>query len=94
MPLTNPSDLGTSIGNDSFCIHCITPQKTVKPCREIFEGGVQFFLSVMPDLKRDFAEKIVRKNMKMLPYWKTNTDSCLRGPEASDAEFAEILKRL
>lgn len=94
MPLENPSDVGTTIGKDSFCIHCTDQNKNLKSCQEIFDGGVQFFLSVLPDMPKDFAEKIVRKNMNFLPYWKTNFDACLNGPEASEQEFKDVLKRL
>ena len=38
---------------------------------------------------RALAEKLVRKNMLQLPYWKS-----LNGPLASDEEFEEMMKRL
>ncbi|MBF0363436.1 MAG: hypothetical protein HQK49_20610 [Oligoflexia bacterium] len=94
MPLENTSDIGLTTKEHFFCIHCTHQDKTIKTCTEIFEGGIQFFLNTMPDLNRDFAERIVRKNMNSLSYWNTRKDTCLQGPEASDEEFAEILKRL
>jgi hypothetical protein len=38
---------------------------------------------------RAIAEKLVRKNMLRLPYWKV-----LSGEVASDEEFEEVMKKL
>ncbi len=94
MPLENDSLIGAKYDQDYFCIHCIHPDKSVKSTEEVFQGGVHFFQSMMPDLSKDFAEKIVRKNMNKLPYWKRHPAPCLKGTEATDQEFQEVLKRL
>ncbi|WP_346354743.1 zinc ribbon domain-containing protein [Azotosporobacter soli] len=94
MPLENETLIGLEKDDQSFCAYCVNEEKTVKSCEEIFEGGVQFFLSLDPSFTRSFAEKNVRKNMHSLPYWKNNTAPCLQGEIASDEEFAQILARL
>jgi len=40
------------------------------------------------------ALKIVRKNMKELPYWDGNTSECLLGDVATDEEFGAVLSQL
>ncbi len=46
MPLDSDSVIGLGTDKESFCIHCVNENKQVKSCEEIFEGGVQFFMSV------------------------------------------------
>ena len=94
MPLDSDDVIGLDKGNELFCIHCITEDKEVKSCEEIFEGGVQFFMSLDPSITRDFAEKSVRKNMKSLPYWQNKEYPCLLGEMATDEEFNQILAKL
>lgn len=94
MPLEDPTLVGLQQNDEMFCLYCVSEEKKVRSCEEIFEGGVQFFLSLDPTFSRSFAEKNVRKNMKSLPYWQSSTSSCLNGEVASDEEFAQILARL
>ena len=94
MPLDDESLIGLRQDKASFCIYCVTAEKQVKSCAEIFEGGVQFFMSLDPTFSRAFAEKNVRKNMLSLDYWQGNTADCLSGEVASDEDFALILARL
>lgn len=94
MPIDRDEVFGAEINNNSFCLHCVDENKNVKTCEEIFEGGVQFFMSIDPAIARTFAEKIVRKNMKMLPYWQGKEYPCLAGETATDEEFQQILAKL
>lgn len=94
MPLDSKEVLGLDQGEHSFCIHCVTENKQVKTCEEIFEGGVQFFMSLDSAMTRAFAEKNVRKNMKSLPYWQSSDSPCLAGEVATEEEFAQILAKL
>jgi len=94
MPLNDKSDFGMKNEQGSFCKHCITPDQKVKSCEEIFNGGVQFFMTAIPGTEKNFAERIVRKNMNNLPYWKKNKSLCLKGAIATDKEFQEILSKL
>ncbi len=43
---------------------------------------------------RDLAERITRKNMKSLEYWKCHPAEILNGPEATDEEFQEVMASL
>lgn len=93
MPLEDNALIGLEAENNTFCIYCVDENKTVRPCRDIFNGGVQFFMQHV-GLDRGLAEKITRKNMHMLHYWHNKPDSCLCGESASDEEFADILAKL
>ena len=94
MPLDTEDVIGVETDNESFCIHCVNADKEVKPCEEIFEGGVQFFMSLDSSMTRNFAEKLVRKNMRQLSYWQNREDLCLSGETATDEEFNSILSKL
>jgi len=94
MPLDSEDVIGLETGNESFCIHCVSEEKKVKSCEEIFEGGVQFFMSLDSSMTRNFAEKNVRKNMKKLSYWQNKEYPCFSGEIATDEEFNQILAKL
>ena len=94
MPLESNDVIGLETDNESFCIYCVNEEKEVKSCEEIFEGGVQFFMSVDSSMTRDFAEKIVKKNMRNLPYWQEKEYPCLSGEIATDEEFSSVLAKL
>lgn len=94
MPLENPNDIGATLNDGSVCVHCSTIDGKVKSCEEVFEGGVQFFLEAIPSSDRVLAEKLVRKNMKALPYWQKNGTNCLDGEEANEQEFNAAMAQL
>jgi len=73
-----------------FCVFCVDDKNEVKSCEEVFNGGVEFFMEAT-NVEKDFAEKIVRKNMNSLPYWDDKKTDLLDGPEATEEEFEEIL---
>jgi len=93
MPLIEKEDFAGGDENAKFCLHCVDENGSVKSCQEIFEGGVQFFLSQIGG-ERKMAEKITRKNMKGLKYWQDKDCSILQGETATDEEFIEALKKL
>lgn len=94
MPLESDTVIGVETDKEAFCIHCVTEDKKVKSCEEIFEGGVQFFMSLDVTMTRNFAEKNVRKNMKNLAHWENSDSPCLSGEVATDEEFNQILAKL
>ena len=94
MPLESNEVIGLETDNESFCIYCVNEEKEVKSCEEIFEGGVQFFMSLDSSMPRNFAEKLVRKNMRQLSYWQNRENLCLSGETATDEEFNSILSKL
>ncbi|HCW32717.1 MAG: hypothetical protein UT36_C0009G0039 [Candidatus Peregrinibacteria bacterium GW2011_GWF2_39_17] len=94
MPLLHPENIGAEISDGPLCIHCVDSTGDIKKCADIFEGGVQFFLASIPNIDRMLAERLVRKNMKALPYWQENFCDCLNGEEASEAEFKTALNQL
>lgn len=89
MPLEKLEFIALHKGNDDFCIYCVDDNKEVKSCDVIFEGGVQYFISE-ENYPREYAEKVVRKNMTMLPYWKNNPYPCLKGDMLTDEEFKKL----
>ncbi|NMB83916.1 AraC family transcriptional regulator [Candidatus Roizmanbacteria bacterium] len=93
MPLNNKEDFAKEDTNSNFCRYCTDLDGNVKPVEEIFEGGVQFFMSQFGnDRKR--AERITRKNMINQPYWKDKDYAILKGETATDEEFAEVMKKM
>jgi hypothetical protein len=93
MPLTKKEDFAGGDENSNFCQFCVNADGSVKSCEEIFEGGVQYFISEIGG-DRKTAEKITRKNMKGQPYWQGKDCEILKGEMATDEEFAEVFKKL
>ena len=93
MPLTKKEDFAKGDENSKLCLYCVNEDGSVKSFEEIFEGGVQFFLSQVGD-DRNLAEKITRKNMNMQPYWQGKDCEVLKGETATDEEFAKAMKQL
>ena len=93
MPLTHPEDCAGGDINAVSCVHCTTEDGDIKTCAEIFEGGVQFFMGATGS-PRDLAERLTRRNMNALDYWKQHPDDCLNGEESSDEEFQAALSQL
>ncbi|MFA5249167.1 MAG: zinc ribbon domain-containing protein [Candidatus Paceibacterota bacterium] len=93
MPLTKKEDFAGGDENSNFCHFCVNADGSVKSCEEIFEGGVQYFMSQIGD-DRKMAEKVTRKNMSGQPYWQGKGCEILQGEMATDEEFAEVLKKL
>lgn len=94
MPLEKPEDVAVELEQGPACRFCAKPDGTVYSCKEIFEGGVRFFMKYVPDGSRKTAERVVRKNMKRLPYWRGKKEKCLEGEEATDKEFKKTLDKL
>ena len=93
MPLTKKEDFAGGDENSIFCHFCVNADGSVKSCEEIFEGGVQYFMSHVGN-DRKMAEKITRKNMSGQPYWQGKDCAILKGEMATDEEFAEVMKKL
>jgi hypothetical protein len=93
MPLTKKEDFAGGNEQSEFCVHCADENGNVHSCEEIFERGVAFFMGAA-GADRALAERVTRKNMKGLPHWQGNEDTCLQGDEATDEEFAEALAKL
>lgn len=94
MPLegAHEKDLGMETSEGFVCVYDVKDGK-IKDAADIFEGGVQFFLSVSNG-DRALAERITRKNMKSLEHWKKHPFASLEGAEATDQEFADAMMKL
>lgn len=95
MPLESDhkKDFAVETVDGPTCIHCCQDGK-IKTGKEIFEGGVQFFLNASNSKDRALAERLTRKNMKALAYWQKNPFDQLNGPEATGDEFAAAMALL
>jgi len=93
MPLVNKEDFAGGDENAEFCVHCVNVDGSVKSCEEIFNGGVEFFLSQFGG-SREEVEKLTRKNMLQQPYWQGKDCSVFQGPVATDEEFAAMMAKL
>ena len=82
------SDFANNDTSAKTCVYCTNPNGSVKSCEEIFEWWVQFFIN-STGADRALAERLVRKNMLRLPYWKV-----LSGEVATDEEFDEMMKKM
>ena len=95
MPLedAHAGDIGMETADGTVCIHDMK-EGGIRPPEEIFEGGVQFFLSAVTNGDRDVAERLTRKNMNLLPYWQIRPFTQLQGAQATDEEFAAAMTKL
>ncbi|NTW46485.1 MAG: AraC family transcriptional regulator [Candidatus Moranbacteria bacterium] len=93
MPLEKKEDFAGGNEQSDFCLHCADESGSVHSCEEIFEGGVQFFMSAT-GADRSLAERVTRKNMKGLPHWQGKECSVLEGVVATDEEFVEAFAKL
>jgi hypothetical protein len=93
MPLEKKEDFAGGDVKSPFCRYCVNDDGSVKSCEKIFEGGARFFMGNI-GADRKMAEKATRKNMNRLSYWKNKDCAVLQGEEATDEEFAEIMKKL
>lgn len=82
-----------TIGNDTFCVYDVK-DGVVKSAEDIFEGGVQFFLHEVAGGDRVLAERLTRKNMSALEYWKARPFALLDGERATDEEFGAAMMKL
>lgn len=95
MPLegNHAGDIGLETPEGLVCAFDVKDGQ-IKDAADIFQGGVMFFLTAAADNDRDLAERLTRKNMKMLPHWQTHPFDLLNGPEATDEEFAAAMAKL
>lgn len=93
MPLDEKHGLGTETVDGTVCQYCMGEDGHPKGCEVIFEGGVQFFMTV-DGVDKSMAERLTRKNMNSLSYWKDKEAACLEGDQASDEEFHAVLAKL
>jgi hypothetical protein len=93
MPLENKEDIASETEKGPLCRFCIDSEGNPKSCKEVFEGGVQFFMK-SANIDRNLAERVTRKNMNQQPLWKGKEKECLKGEQATDEEFKNTLDKL
>jgi hypothetical protein len=87
------NDIGLETAEGPVCKFDVKDGQ-IKPAEEIFEGGVQFFMTEVADGDRGLAERLTRKNMKSLAHWQKSPFANLEGPVATDQEFGAAMARL
>jgi len=94
MPLDKKEDVGLTDGENSFCTYCCDKSGKLRSAEQIFHGGVSFFMHQIEGMSLDLAERVTRRNMKTLTYWKTQKPLILEGHEATDEEYQNVMKLL
>jgi hypothetical protein len=95
MPFTgnHADDIGIETTEGPVCKFDVEGDEVKRP-EAIFAGGVEFFAYAATDGDRELAERLTRRNMRMLPYWQSRPFALLERTVATDAEFAEAMARL
>lgn len=87
------NDIGLETSEGPVCKFDSQEGKIKEP-KEIFEGGVEFFMGAAASGDRALAERLTRKNMKSLSHWQQHPFAELEGEEATDEEFATAMAKL
>lgn len=87
------NDIGLETADGPVCKFDSEDGK-IKDSKDIFEGGIQFFMSEVAENDRDLAERLTRKNMNALPYWQAHPFAELEGAQATDEEFGAAMAKL
>lgn len=95
MPLegAHAGDIGLETDEGTVCRFDVKAG-VIKSPQDIFQGGVQFFLDAVADGDQALAERLTRKNMKSLDYWKQRPFGELDGPQATEEEFGAAMAKL
>lgn len=94
MPLEKKEDVGLVDNTGSFCRYCVNEDGKLKSAEQVFAGGVSFFMHAVEGTPLALAERLTRRNMKSLPYWKARNEKCLEGDVATDEEYVKAMKSL
>ena len=87
------NEIGLESADGLVCVHDVENGR-IKNAQAIFEGGVQFFLSLDAQNDRALAERLTRKNMQALPYWQQHSFAELDGQTATDDEFGTAMAKM
>lgn len=91
MPLLTAQDYGNT--DLWVCLYCVDKNWNIKSAEEIFDWWVLFFMSSTWCTKEE-SEKVVRKNMNSLEFWKKNNSKVLDWLQATDEEFNNALRNI
>ena len=68
MPMAKPEDFGGGNPENLYCVHCSKPDGSLKSYEEVFEGMVNFMVTVQK-LDRKTAESAAKVHMAVMPAW-------------------------
>jgi uncharacterized glyoxalase superfamily protein PhnB len=68
MPMAKPEDFGGGNPENMYCVHCSTPDGSLKSYKEVFEGMVNFMVSSQK-IDRETAKGAVKERMSRMPAW-------------------------
>lgn len=95
MPMEKPEEFGNGSIHCETCVFCTSQDGQVKPCAEIFQGGIHWMTTTFA-VNSSLAERLTRRNMKQQPLGRTvwRNHELLQGVEASDLEWEEMWQKL
>lgn len=93
MPLLEKQDFALEDESSEFCRFCVDEKGNVRSCEEVFEGGVDYFMSQLGE-DRELAERLTRLNMSRQLYWQGKDEEVLKGELATAQEFASAMDKL
>ncbi len=95
MPMNKPEDFALKDETSEICCFCSNDDGSIKTCEDIFNGWVNYFMSVLQGYDKDFVEKIVRYNMNTnCPYRQGKNETILEWTMTTPEEFTEVMKHL
>jgi hypothetical protein len=66
--MNNPGDFGGGNEECDYCVHCTSPDGTLKSYDEIYEGLVFMYINSR-DMEKADAEQAAKDYMAMMPEW-------------------------
>ena len=68
MTMTKPEDFGGGDPENIYCVHCSTPDGSLKSRDEVFEGMVNFMVMTL-NIDREAAAEAAKEHMAKMPAW-------------------------
>jgi hypothetical protein len=68
MPMTSPGDFGGGDPENIYCIHCTSPDGSLKSYEEALEGMTGIMMQ-MQGMDRETAGRTAREYMSKMPAW-------------------------
>lgn len=95
MPLegAHANDIGLETSEGPVCKFDIADGQ-IKSGKDIFAGGVAYFLTAAADNDQALAERLTRTNMNYLAHWQANPFPELEGDQATPEEFTAAMSKM
>jgi uncharacterized glyoxalase superfamily protein PhnB len=70
MPMTRSEEFGGGNPENLYCVYCSNPDGSLKSCKEVFEGMVNFMMKSQ-EMDRETAESAARDRVSRMPAWSS-----------------------